>query len=223
MNPSNPLSSFSNKAVKGRSLTRACDALPKNPQQRSEIVQSLSKKFDLRINLSTKKKGRPGNELCTDEIDWLSEFMERPDITYTNPRRRDQKYIGKENGKSKFVPIRYLLWTLRDLLDMINGCPLVAQEKFDGIVDIFDKKLTFRQLYNFVKSRKYFVFNRDIPHASCLCEICENIVYLAKSIDAKVKSTPYQSYAYSLVETYSCDSSLEDCMNSVAKVATKLD
>ena len=147
--------------------------------------------------------------------------MERPDITYTNPRRIVQKYIGKENGESKFVPIRYLLWTLRDLLDMINGCPLVAQEKFDGFVDIFDKKLTFRQLYNFVKSRKYFVFNRDIPHASCLCEICENIVYLAKSIDAKVKSTPYQSYAHSLVETYSCDSSLEDCMNSVCESCHK--
>ena len=136
---SSSLSSFSNKAVIGRSLKRACDALPKNPQQRSEIVQSLSEKFDLRINLSTKKPGRTGNELCTDEIDWLSEFMERPDITYTNPGRRDQKYIGKENGKSKFVPIRYLLWTLCDLLDMINGCPLVAQEKFDGFVDKFSE------------------------------------------------------------------------------------
>ena len=73
---SSSLSLFSNKAVKGRSLKRACYALPKNPQQRSEIVRSLSKKFDLRINLSTKKPGRPGNELCTDEIDWLSEFME---------------------------------------------------------------------------------------------------------------------------------------------------
>ena len=40
---SSTLSSFSNKAVKGRILKRACDALPKNPQQRSEIVQSLSK------------------------------------------------------------------------------------------------------------------------------------------------------------------------------------
>ena len=210
-------SSFSNNAVKGRSLKRACDALPKNPQQRSEIVQTLKKKFDLRINLSTKKPGRPGNELCDDEIDWLSEFMERPDITYTNPGRRDQRYIGKENGKSKFVPIRYLLWTLRNLLDMINGSSLVAQEKFDSFEEIFDKRLTFRQLYNFVKSRKYFVFNRDIPQASCLCEICENIVYLAKSIDAKLKSTPHQSNAHSLVETYSCDSSLESCMNSVCE------
>ena len=40
---SSTLYSFSNKAVKGRILKRACDALPKNPQQRSEIVQSLSK------------------------------------------------------------------------------------------------------------------------------------------------------------------------------------
>jgi len=64
--------------------------------------------------------------------------MERPDVTYTNPGRRDQRYIGKENGKSKFVPIHYLLWTLRDLLDMINGCSLVAQEKFDSFEDFQD-------------------------------------------------------------------------------------
>ena len=136
-------SSFSNKAVKGRSLKKACDALPKSPRKRSEIVQDLTKKFNLRINVAAKKPGRPVNEFSADEIEWLLEFMERPDVTYTNPGRKDQRYIGKENGKSKFVPIRYLLWTLRDLLDMVNGCSLVAEDGFDSFCDIFEKKLTF--------------------------------------------------------------------------------
>ena len=118
-------SSFSNKAVKGRSLKKACDAFHKSPRKRLETVQSLSKKFNLSINLATKKPGRPVNKLSADEIEWLLEFMERPDVTYTNAGRKDQRYIGKENGKSKFVLIRYLLWTLRDLLDMVNECSLI--------------------------------------------------------------------------------------------------
>ena len=48
--------------------------------------------------------------------------MDRHDITYTNPGEKDQLYIGKENGKSKFVPIYYPLWKIRDLLETINGC-----------------------------------------------------------------------------------------------------
>ena len=38
---SSSTSSFSNKAVKGRSLKKACDALLKSPRKRSEIVQNL--------------------------------------------------------------------------------------------------------------------------------------------------------------------------------------
>ena len=89
--------------MKGRSLKKACNALPKSPRKRWEIVQSLSKKFNLRINLATKKPGRPVNELSADEIEWLLEFMERPNVTYTSPGRKDKRYIGKENGKSKFT------------------------------------------------------------------------------------------------------------------------
>ena len=211
---SSSTSSFSNKAVKGRSLKKAFDALPKSPRKRSEIVKSLLKKFNLHINIATKKPGRPINELSADEIERLLEFMERPDVTYTNPGRKDQRYIGKENGKSKFVPTRYLLWTLRDLLDMVNGCSLVVEDGFDSFCDIFEKKLTFRQLYHFIKSRKQFVYNRDIPQASCLCEICENMVYRAKSIASRVKMN-YHANPHSLVEMYSFDTASENCMNSV--------
>ena len=77
---------------------------------------------------SKKKQGRPENELSPEETEWLIKFMDRPDITYTNPGKKDQRYVGKENGKIKFVPIRYLLWTIRDLLDIINGCSGMVQK-----------------------------------------------------------------------------------------------
>lgn len=82
-------SSFYNKSVTCRSLKKAVDALPKSPNKRKEIVQSLSQKFNLRIMLTNKKQGRPENELSPDEIEWLIEFMDRPDITYTNPGKKD--------------------------------------------------------------------------------------------------------------------------------------
>ena len=97
---------------------------------------------------------------------------------------------------------------------MVNGCSRVVEDGFDSFCDIFEKKLTFRQLYHFIKSRKQFVYNRDIPQASCLCEICENMVYLAKSIASRVKMN-YHANPHSLVETYSCDTASENCMNSV--------
>ena len=73
--------------------------------------------------------------------------MDRPNITHTNPRKKDQRYIGKENGKSKFVSIIYLIWTIRDLLKIINGCSGIVQSETDDFPTIFDQKLIFRQLY----------------------------------------------------------------------------
>ena len=69
--------------------------------------------------------------------------MDRLDTTYTNPGKKGQRYVGKENGKSKFVPIRYLLWTTRDLLDIINGCSGMVQNETDDFSTIFDKNLTY--------------------------------------------------------------------------------
>ena len=52
-------------------------------------MQSLSKKFNLRIVLNNKSPGRPSNNLSEDEVEWLCKFMEGPDITYTYCYLRD--------------------------------------------------------------------------------------------------------------------------------------
>ena len=207
--PSSAESSFSNKAV---------DALLKSPNKRHEIVQSLSQKFNLRIKLTlNKKQGRPENELSPKENEWLIEFMDRPDITYTNPGKKNQRYVGKENGKSKFVSIRYLLWIIRDFLDIINGCSGIVQNETDDFSTIFDKNLTFRQLYKFLKEHKEFVFNKDIPQASCLCEICDNLIFLVRALSSK-RTKPILSNIHSLIESYSCNSSSKACMYSDCEV-----
>ena len=53
----------------------------------------------------------------------------------------------------------------------------------------FDKTLSFCQLYKFFKEHKRFVFNKDISQASCLCQIFESLIFLAKSLSPKLNLT----------------------------------
>ena len=41
----------------------------------------------------------------------------------------------------------------------------------------------YDQMYNFLKMHKEVAYNSDIPHSSCLCEVCENALLLAKGIN----------------------------------------
>ena len=145
-----------------RSLKKVVKALQKRPNKRIESVKSLASKSDLRIKLDHKKQGRPENALSDEKQTWLSKFVDRPDITYTNSGKNNQRYVGKENGKSVFVPIHLLN------IYFFNGCSLAGEIDTDSYPKVFDKQLTFRQLFAFLKSRKELVSNRDIPQSSCL-------------------------------------------------------
>ena len=39
-------------------------------------------------------------------------------------------------------------------------------------------------MYNFLKMHKEMAYNSDIPHSSCLCEVCENASLLAKGMNS---------------------------------------
>ena len=47
------------------------------------VIGSLAEKYKIRIALSN-KKGRKYEDLSKEQIDWLNEFMDRPDMTYIN-------------------------------------------------------------------------------------------------------------------------------------------
>ena len=113
--------------MRNRSLKKVVKALPKSPNKRIEIDKSLASKSDLGIKLDHKKQGRPENALSDEKQTWLSKFLDRPDITYINPGKNNERYVGKENGKSEFVPIKYLSWNIRDLLNIANGCSLAGE------------------------------------------------------------------------------------------------
>ena len=90
----------------------------------------------------------------------MIEFLSRSDMTYTNPGRQDNVYIGKVHGEQKYLPRQYLLWTLKDSLDIINGSELHSS----NLMSNFLEKLRFSQLCDFIKSHKQFVYNKNLPH-----------------------------------------------------------
>ena len=83
--------------------------------------------------------------------------LEKSDMTYTAPGRRDTVYVKMDSGKTVYKQKRYLLWKL---IRSYNGSKIITRS--------FEYKLSFRQMYNFLKMHKEVVYNSDIPHSSCL-------------------------------------------------------
>ena len=88
----------------------------------------MANKFKLRIKPTQSKAGRPQNELTKSEKEWLKNFLDKPDITYVTPGRKDHRFVGKVDSKSQYVQKRYLMWTLNDILNIANGSSLIENE-----------------------------------------------------------------------------------------------
>ena len=52
----------------------------------------------------------------------------------------------------------------------------------ESYVQAFDYRLSFRMLRRFLNEEKQYIYNKRIPRNTCLCEICENTVFLSKGI-----------------------------------------
>ena len=62
---------------------------------------------------------------------------------YTTPGVKDQKYLGKEIGESRYAEKRHLLWTLEEMHFILNGGALVETGKSFYVK--FSKEVIFRQ------------------------------------------------------------------------------
>ena len=210
---------FSQRSTYMRSLRKPEKRLPENPRKKAErkqkaVVTSLAKKFDLKIAPRRNNRGRKRQEITEEELSWLSEFLSQPDITYVTPGKKDQIYMRKLDGQKMFRQKKYLLWTLNDLLDIVNGCSVSTNEN-NTFVTGFNRKLSFRQLNEFIKSNKQYIYNKNIPHATCLCEICENAVYFMKELNNWLPNRSEMSInPDDIAERFSCDSSFDVCMYS---------
>ena len=75
----------------------------------------------LKIRFQGKGGGRTKNALTFVKEEWLSAFLDRADILRKTPGRKDNGFTGKVNGKKQYSQKRYLQWTIRKLLGIING------------------------------------------------------------------------------------------------------
>ena len=114
-------SAFSQAQIRSRSIQKVAKTLPKSPRKRKEVISALANKFKLCIKPTQSKAGRPKNELTESEKERFKNFLDKPDITYATPGRKDYRYVGKVGGKSQYVQKQYLMWTLNDLLNIANG------------------------------------------------------------------------------------------------------
>ena len=78
------------------------------------------------------------------------------------------------------------MWTLNDLLNIVNGSSLI--KNVSSFEFSFGKKIKFHQVYEYIKINREYVYNRDIPQLPCLCEICENVCFVAKALNKKIRS-----------------------------------
>ena len=130
-------------------------------------------------------------------------------MTYTNPGRKDNVSIGKENRERIYKQRLYLLWNLRDIIDIgnVSGKIKIAT----SFIQTFTKSLTFSQLYNFLKAWKEYSYNKNIPHGSCLCDIFETCVLLAKGLNKKIEE-PLPKNPHYLVEKFACYLNIKKCV-----------
>ena len=69
-------------------------------------------------------------------------------------------YAGAFNKVRKFAQKRYFLWTIREILEIINGSKLLDSSEGENFCFKFGKDITFRQLYDVMKRHKEYIFNK---------------------------------------------------------------
>ena len=216
---------FSNKASLHRSMNKARQALPKSPWKKTKVIQCLIHNLSpsSRGNLSKMMKWQPEPSskgrhpsLSDEKKEFLLAFFKSEGMSYTMPGRKDQVYVGKdENGRQMYKAKHYLLWTLREILSMLNQ-ELCSENSFKTK---FNETLTFSTLYRFVKENKEIYYQHKIPQLSCLCEKCENFELLCEGIkrsETSFKLLPILVHA--LLPKFCCNyrnevCALETCRN----------
>ena len=171
-------SAFSQAHIRSRRIQKVAKALPKSPRKRKEVISALVNKFKMRTKPIQLKVGRPKNKLTESEKEWLKNFLDKPDITYVIPGRKDHRYVGKVECKSQYVQKRYLMWALNDLLNIANGNSLIKNES--SFEFSFGKKIEFHQLYEHIKSNREYVYKETFHSRLASAKYAKMFVSLQK-------------------------------------------
>ena len=62
------------------------------------------------------------------------------------------------------------------------------------------------------------MYNKNISHATCSCEIFENAVFFMQGLNKSLPNEHLPSYSHDIFKKFSCDSNSQDCMNSECNI-----
>ena len=127
--------------------------VPKSPHKRKEVVSTSAKKYHLRILVN--KGGRPQRSLTEEQKQWLQKALDHPDLSMINPGKKHNVCIGKVDGERRYEQKWYLLWPMKDILNILNMSN--AEESY---AQAFDDKLSFRMLHRLLNEHKQYIYNK---------------------------------------------------------------
>ena len=91
-------SAFSTKQILSQIIRMTKNSLPSSPPKKVEVIGTLAKSIQVQLYITRRKK----NKLCEKEEEWIQNFLERSDITYATPGRRDTVYVGMDGGNRQY-------------------------------------------------------------------------------------------------------------------------
>ena len=211
--------SFGSNQAKGKSVKRASEALPQSTPKKVEVLSTLVEKLtpnskqrifnNVRRQMTSSTTGRP-KSLTEEQNTWILEFLMQPNISYTCPGRKDQVYIGKDaSGQSQYKAKHYLLWSLKELVGLIN----------QGQTDLPDEQrceVSYGALWRLLCPVKYILYKGDIPATSCQCDYCENLQLLLTAIAQAGVEVPLDPVDF--LNKCVCDTYATDCVDNICEV-----
>ena len=152
---------------------------------------------------ATSRKGRPS--ILSDELKCkLDEFLCDNSISFTLPGRNNKVYDGKSIFESK----KYILWTFNELAQIIK------EEDDEGL-----SQLKFLTIYRYVRSKKEYIIQRNIPDVDCLCPVCESLELLCEAVsNCKGNETlKVATKCHEIITKIGCEQLKEDRCNNTCK------
>ena len=83
---------FKCRSTKQRYVKKVENYLPKSPGKRKEVLHEITNKFCVRFDFKAKRETKK-DELSNEELKWLKESLDRPDISYMNPGRKGKDHV----------------------------------------------------------------------------------------------------------------------------------
>ena len=74
----------------------------------------------------------------------------------------------------RFTPICIALMLISIYINRISLNGRYEPDDKNSYLAKFGKELPFGLFYQFIRENKEYVYNEEMPHFSCLCEVCEN-------------------------------------------------